>query len=543
MIRKPISLFGIMMAMLLVGEPASAMGLGVTTHFGQGYPLRQMDFLRASKAGAIRDTLGWKLVESAPGRYNFDNANAAYINQACAAGKDVMLVIKPRNPLYDGGDTVSSPAGQAAFANYLVAVADRYQNCIVAFEIDNEINNRDGITGTARVDRIASHTALLKAVYSRLKPVHPAIRILGGSTNAIPTGFLTRLFAAGALQWMDGVVVHPYRVEPANTDFEIEALKAAMRAHGGEKPIWATEFGSAFDRDGLAPPFLLKMIAQLSASGVERAYWYSLTDEPAFPTMGLYTFTGSEEPAAAAFSYAATELVARGRAVRLNPGDRTVFLYRFGSDRYLLWGNARAFSVTGDARFRDARGHLIARPSQIGADPIIIEGDVKITLGENPVLADSLFQYGGAPWSYFSRPTGKAPVSLELVHWNWTSYLGTRVPPRVTVTPLGMLPGGTAAKGADVVLQFKASSTEPVVAYMCFSRKTKSDGVTFTLLHNGQQKLRQLVVGREMALQIPLSLRSGDVVDFVTSPYGTRAGDNTLYRYRILRADAPPPAC
>jgi hypothetical protein len=310
---------------------------GVTTHFSQGWPPRLMASAAELGTATIRDSVHWAQVERSPGNYGFTPQNSGHVDRACQAGMNVLLGIDPRNRIYDGGKTAYTPQAQTAFARYLAAIADRWPDCVVGIEIGNEINGQNNVTGPAAANRVSAHVGLLPAVHEKVKPAHPDLLLIGGSTNTIATGFLTRLFRAGMLDWVDAVAIHPYRPEPEGVDWEVARLQAAMTAAGNVKPIWATEFSREFPDPAAAAPFYLKMVALLEGAGVGDHFWYALVDQRFFPTMGLLTLAGERKPAAAAYAFAARTLAPLGPARRIDERDPALFHFRFGADTVSAW--------------------------------------------------------------------------------------------------------------------------------------------------------------------------------------------------------------
>lgn len=524
--------------------PAEALKLGVTTHFSQGWPARYWDLVETGQITSIRDSLHWRLIEATPGQIIFTDANSRHVRRACDAGKRVLLGIDPRNPLYDSGQTAFSPEARAAFAHYILAIADRFGDCIAGVEIGNEINAKNNMTGTAALDRPKSYTAIVKAVHDAVKPAHPAFQILGGSTNMVATGFLDRLFDAGALAYIDGVVVHPYRQDPANLDWELARLTAAIRRHGVDKPIWATEFSRDFTTPEDAPPFLAKMVTLMSAAGIEDAYWYALVDQKYFPTMGLYTAAGSPKPAALAYDYMAREMLSRGRAIRVNPGDHSIFHFRFGADRQIIWGARRPFSISGKAVFRDSQGHVIPQPHEIGENPVIIEGDAAVELGSPNILADSLYGYGEAPWSYFAKRGTAAPLPLVPIDWNWTTFIGHPALKPIAVNQLGLTPGGNAFVPIPVTVRYTAEASGQVYASACIAKqKLLGDGVTLQLAHDGVAVGPAEVVTNDYRATKAINLVAGDTIDFIVGPNRTPLADSVRYRFRIALTPQDAATC
>lgn len=532
-------LLHVMMLTLALSASAQAQDakprLGVTTHFSQGWPISLIDRAKNIGVGTIRDSLHWAVIEKSPGIYDFSGKNGLHITRACAAGMTVLLGIEPRTRIYDANMTAHSPTARAAFANYIRAIADRYAGCVIAVEVGNEINGNGGMTGVAAVNRAASHTALLRAVYERVKPAHPDLAILGGSTNAIGTGFLQNLFAAGALDYMDGVAVHPYRRDPEGVDWELARLNAAMKRAGSIKPIWVTEFSRDFAKPAEAAPFFLKMLSLMHAAGVSRTYWYALIDQTWFPTMGLLTLPGEAKPGSRAFAYAATQLVPLGQARRIDHNDPALFHFRYGPTTHVVWGARRSISVGTNARFRHADGSNKPPISQLSDEPVIIEGVADISFGTAQILADSRYGFASPPLSWFARSKTGALLPLAPIDWKWTSYLGNKAVPQMIVNPAGIGPAGQYG----ALVRYTADQPARAVASFCLAPLGKfGDGVTVALMQNTKQLWsgRVGVLTGKQVSQVPVTLQMGDQVDLVITPNANAAGDRMAYRFRITRS-------
>jgi hypothetical protein len=206
------------------------------------------------------------------------------------------------------------------------------------------------------------------------------VALVGGSSIGVSSDFHARLFAAGELSLIDAVAVHPYIGNPELLPAQFAKLKAAMAAYGGSRPVWATEFGNYYKTPDAAPPHALKVMTILSATGVERAFWYALVDEPWYPNMGLYHATGGK-PALDTYRVVLRRLLPAGNAHRIPTKDPTSFVYRFGIGPFVLWGRARPLRLPAGAKTFDARGRAISAPQMLGTDPIIVESPSGLQLG------------------------------------------------------------------------------------------------------------------------------------------------------------------
>ena len=357
-------------AMALAAPATGAMRLGVNTHFDQGWPTTLLSKVHLSGASAIRDTVTWGKVERRSGAYDFTNANSGYMVAACAASLPTLLVVLPRNPLYDGGMAVFSAGGQRALGHYVGALVDRFP-CVVGIEIGNEINTASA-KWPGKADKPAMYVAMLKAVRAELDRRPRRVALVGGSSVGVDVPFHTRLFAAGELPLIDAIAIHPYTNTPEVLPGQFSRLRQAMALHGIMKPIWATEFGNYYKTPEAAPPHALKMMTVMSAAGIDRAFWYALIDEPWFPNMGLWAGQRAK-PALATFQSAVRRLLSAGDAHRIVAANPGTFIYRFGRGPFVLWGSGQAISFPKGVRIFDAKGEPVGTPGTLGSDPIIVD--------------------------------------------------------------------------------------------------------------------------------------------------------------------------
>jgi len=142
---------------------------------------------------------------------------------------------------------------------------------------------------------------MLKRAYPVLKAARPNVPVLGISTAGIPLPFIEKVFAAGGLQYMDGVSVHPYRYGsiPEGIENDVARLNRLIARYnnGQPKPVWVTEIGWFLKAKGEPGElliseadqgkFLLRGYALLLSAGVQKSFWYLLRDYAEFGTMGL----------------------------------------------------------------------------------------------------------------------------------------------------------------------------------------------------------------------------------------------------------------
>ncbi len=516
-------------------EPQSrGMVLGVQTHLSQGWPRNWLDTGKSIGATSFRDGLSWKVIEKQAGVYKFDPYDVDYLDLARRKGLDLLLTVDPRHPAYDDGRTAYSEPARIAYANYLSAVLDRYGDVVSAIEVGNELNGGEAMALPSGVDKASAHVLLLKTVWERVKPAHPKVAILGGSTNVIGTGFLKAIFKAGGLDVMDGVAVHPYRSQPEHVDDELRVLTETMKRYGPVRPIYATEFSDQFLTPEMASPHMLKMAVLMGSVHVERAYWYALSDQKWFRNMGLFTSQGATKPGADTFALLQRDVLGHGDPVRI-PADSRTFIYRYPTGLHVMWGASRPITWSGRPRVRDARGKILAPPTLLDDRPVVVDGDFSFDLGPDPVVADSFLEYGAAPWSYHAETGDGARRPLARIDWDWTSYIGDRRFGALRINPESLAPAGNGDKPVRAVVAYTATEAGPLrVALELKGAGKGGDGVDFRLLLNDQVLASQIVTD-QLKIDQQVDLKVGDRLYFVFGPNAKSGGDSIRYRIRLWR--------
>ena len=511
--------------------------LGVQTHFSQGWSPAVLPLAQQAGAPLLRDSLPWAGAEKVRGTYDFGTPASQALASACAAGQRLLLTAVPVNPLYDGGQWVSSAGGNAAFAAYLAALADRFGPCLAGIEVGNEINGPGTLLYPAGTNRPAAYVATLRAARAR---IGGRTAILGGSTNTIGTGFLKTLFAAGMLAEVDGIAVHPYRSRAEGLDVELASLNAAMDAAGRRVPVWASEFSLDTPNQPLAAGELVKQTTMLAAAGVAQASWYALIDQRWYPSMGLYA--GTTPKAQAAAFRLMQQVLALGRPQRLELGDPLLFAYRFGADTTVVWGAPRSLEVQG-GQVSDATG-APAATLQVGESPLVITGTTAISFGQSTWIADTLMGWGTPQWRYAVRVKAGNTYRLPLFDDQFTSYFGDRWyrPLRINTTSAAV--GGTGLAPLRAVWQHIAPAAESVDIGGCFAKTAVGDGVDLAITAAGRLLWRGVVTGPFQLPPLSADLAPGEALELVAGPNQTSGGDAFNLRLVLFQRGAGEPvAC
>ena len=258
-------------------------GLGVATHFTDPSP-GEMQRLAEAGYRMIRTDLGWGGIERQPGRYDF----AAYdrlMAHLKRAGVRPMFILDYGNRLYDHGQSPRSEAARAAFARFATAAASHFRGQGVVWEIWNEPNIQQfwkPQPDAQAYARLAIETA--RAV----RAADPDAVILAPGSSELPWTFLETIFAAGLLEHIDAVSVHPYRDRPPETvlaDYGRLRILIARHASPARRmlPIVSSEWGyttaDAAISEARQAEYLARQWLTNLAAGVNTSIFYDWRDD------------------------------------------------------------------------------------------------------------------------------------------------------------------------------------------------------------------------------------------------------------------------
>lgn len=551
----------------------NTMILGTATAFGQqAWDFSILQTAKSIGSMTVRDGVGWTEIEKSPGVYQFTSPGAKWMDTVIDNGFPVTLLFDNTNPLYDGGKTPYTDAGRAAYAKYIVATLDRFPR-VKTIEIGNEYNAFNFVTGPVLDDgypaRQKYYYEMLKTVYTAVKSSHPDVRILGGAAIAVPVGYFKQLFALGGLNYMDGIVIHPYTTDPEQLEKQLGVLRAAMGA--GVKPIHVTEFAQELDSVPDTADYLVKSVAVMASAGVAEADWYALRQQGGandiwYKNVALTSFRGEILPLGQGFKIMSTQVLAKGAGRRIAT-DAFTYAYEFGQNAMVLWGDPRSLTVKTSAKYYNSQGAEIAQPTAINTKtPIIIVSDTPLILGDNIVLgasqlvADSYDQFDftnaldgtsrfEGPWSYFAFGVRSQVYTQtytqgggEVSSSDWMPYIGIDWlrPFNINanrVSPVDYNTGGSPDAYKAVLRYTSPFDGKFDLAGTWNVNANSADGIDITIVLNSQTVFSN-VVARHYDMNIKgLALKQGDVLSIIVGPNRNATGtDTTDYRIKLYRA-------
>ncbi|MDR1190700.1 MAG: hypothetical protein LBK60_03415 [Verrucomicrobiales bacterium] len=557
---------------------------GVMTHFAQGMNPNMLPLFKKIGIESIRDEHYWKNVEpTTKGEYVFDQRSEAYMKACADLHLAPLIAMTFGNKLYDGdGKGPSTPEAYAGYANYGVAMMNHYGPQIRWLEIWNEYNGTWYPTA-AKHDRPKYYAELIKATYPVLKAAHPGVQILGGAAVLIPLPYFESLFKAGALDYMDGVVIHPYRVKPEGVDQEVAELQALIRKynHGQDKPIWVTETGRHIKADhdweqgrhmfekGRAEGarYLARQYTLLLKQNVAKIYWYLASDHMDFVSMGLVRHHQKENsgmgvldvaPSYVAYANLIHHLDGATYVRREAARDYTraqVHLFQRGPEQIrVCWATRPAklriktnqpLTVSNlmgaETQLTPANGALIL---DLGEDAIYLTGSVtgveEIDTGAR-ILASSLDDYsktqGGNNWSYGVLKGGRHE-ELHQVETMWGYEWGTAPKSHCKITADGTHPDRRAGVDWAPDLRWHSPVTGKLRVTGYWSNNGQGDGITGVITVDGKEVSRvQAGVGgvKRVEVDVPIEVKQGSLVDFICYPNQNTSFDASNREFTIIQ--------
>jgi hypothetical protein len=202
--------------------PSSASNVGFAYGVQIHLPNQDMNAVLASATALevtwVKQQIEWALYEPTAGNINWTPIDEM-VDAMDAAGMNILLTVTSA-PSWarDTDQEKGPPTDYQTYANFVGAMADRYQGQVDAYEIWNEQNLRRE-WNTPRGISAASYVELLRLAYNAIKAADPQAIVITGAPS--PTGvndgvtaiddraYLRQMYAAGVSQWADAIGAHP----------------------------------------------------------------------------------------------------------------------------------------------------------------------------------------------------------------------------------------------------------------------------------------------------------------------------------------------
>ncbi|MFF9569570.1 hypothetical protein [Streptomyces sp. NPDC014685] len=341
--------FGVLTA--LTGKEQRDQRFGTGIHYGWngGDDQKLLRAVKLMGMHGIRSDINWGAIEKTPGEYSWSAYSTdQHIPYAKSQGLTALPISGYRNANYDGNRTPASDTALEAYGKFTAAAVEKYQQSSKEIEIYNEYNSTGFNNGTCGITADC-YLELLKASYGKVHAKVPDATVVGGGLAGLQADWLKRLYAIGGLKYMDALSVHHYGYPnpPETALAKLPQVRADLDAAGGKDfPLWITENGYPTHSDGVTPAQQAAYVPRAQifsfASGVDRYYWYDLTNDGTDVTNKEHNFGAFKRPTADVRAWqpkpsAVTEgvlirlLAGRPYAGRDDAGSDEIRSYRFGT--------------------------------------------------------------------------------------------------------------------------------------------------------------------------------------------------------------------
>ncbi len=263
-------------------RPVVPEGLGVNIHFTRPGPGEMERFAEAGYR-MVRMDFGWGSVERERGRYDF-SAYERLMGHLKQVGARPIFILDYGNRLYDRGLSPHTAEARAAFARYAAAAARHFHGQGVIWEIWNEPN----IGFWKPRPNAQDYAQLALETAKAVRAADPDAVIVAPGSSTFPWPFFETVFAAGLLEHIDAVSVHPYRETPPETaTADYGRLRALIARYASPArinlPIISSEWGystatGAVSENRQAQYLARQWLANL-ASGVNVSIFYDWRDD------------------------------------------------------------------------------------------------------------------------------------------------------------------------------------------------------------------------------------------------------------------------
>jgi len=240
----------------------------------------------------------WNGIEPTPNRFDFGRLDM-YVDWAERRGIEVLLPLgvpprwasaRPDEAAPYGPGTAAEPGSLRTWRGYVRAVAERYRGRIAAYQVWNEVTEKQFFSGS--MDTLV---ALVQAAADEVRKADPAALLVAPSAVGLDdrVTWPSRFLRQGGRGSVDAIAFHLYHGgnPPEQIVAPLLRMQAVNAAAGhGAVPLWNTESGywmpnagsvwSADERRNLiteaqAAAWLPRDLLLARALGVRRFHWYA----------------------------------------------------------------------------------------------------------------------------------------------------------------------------------------------------------------------------------------------------------------------------
>jgi polysaccharide biosynthesis protein PslG len=278
-----------------IPAPVIPAGVGVNIHFAKGHH-PDLDLISAAGFHFVRMDFSWAGTEPSKGDYRWADYEELF-NSVSRRDMRAIFILDYSNPLYESEVTSTNPlthslhrtiaspqhpASVAAYATWAAAAARHFHGRHLIWELWNEPN----IDFWSPKPDAKQYTDMALAAAKAIRQADPTATIIGPASSGFPWPFLETFLKSGALEYLDGVSVHPYREprrgpETAGADYQrlrdlIDQYAPSERR--GKIPIISGEWGYSSWQHGVSletqAAFAVRQQLFNLFSGIPLSIWY-----------------------------------------------------------------------------------------------------------------------------------------------------------------------------------------------------------------------------------------------------------------------------
>ncbi len=254
------------------------LNFGVAAHLFYTDRDTPLALARDAGFGWVRQQIHWRDQEGPAGNYAWGELDPI-VDAVNAYGLKLLISVVRSPSFYTANGSDGLPDDPASLANFVGALAEHYRGRVHAIEIWNEQNLAYENGGYVSTDDAGHYVELLKAAYTRIKAVDPAIFVVAGppsstAVNSPGVAISDERYYRAMYAYQNGVIrnyfdaqaVHPggsanppdtlwpdapssaqgWTNDPTFYFRHVENVRALMQQYGlADHQVWITEFGWA----------------------------------------------------------------------------------------------------------------------------------------------------------------------------------------------------------------------------------------------------------------------------------------------------------
>jgi len=389
--------------------------------FNHAYP---WDFLvtLAQQAGVVwwRDwSAKWETVEPSQGQFDFAVPDAQIERVRNLGGRvEVLLPFASakwastappdmkKATDYPGSRLAVAypPKDLADFGRYAAATVKHYQpRSVTHYQILNEAVYTDYALPRKFGFGMDDYLKLLGVAYDAIKTADRNAVVVGGLSANLESGYTTDFVKQGGMRWCDVFDLHLYNPPRPAESYEesFAGLEELMRAHGGPKPVWITEWGCYADDDPPCRPWtagdaamnrsrwpsehdatehIVKFAAVSFAHGVRKIFFHAGTCGTINgPDAGgvLFEYGGTPRKMYAGVAVLSRLLGVPDRLVKkvADGGFRAYTFATGGRTVTICWNNDATPRELPGVEAVDIMGNSLPSPVRVGKSPVYVIGE------------------------------------------------------------------------------------------------------------------------------------------------------------------------